>query len=155
MQQKLDTLSLKEEFSMDYYRILGIPKEADEEQIKQAYRSAAKKYHPDLNPDNPEAEARFKEIAEAYAVLSDSKKRREYDLEIEKCTQGNRARAKEPASSTAPEMDLVNLTKNMERYFGFSFKDKKAERPGQGAGYGNKKNPLDMTELFEAYMKLK
>lgn len=65
MQQRLDTLSLKEEFGMDYYRILGIPKEADEEQIKQAYRREAKKYHPDLNPDDPVAEARFKEIAEA------------------------------------------------------------------------------------------
>ena len=45
---------------MDYYKILGVPKEADEEQIKQAYRRMAKKYHPDLNPENPQADARFR-----------------------------------------------------------------------------------------------
>lgn len=54
---------------MDYYKILEVPKEADKEQIKQAYRRKAKKYHPDLNPDNPEAEAKFKNIVEAYEDL--------------------------------------------------------------------------------------
>lgn len=69
---------------MDYYNILGVPKEADEEQIKQAYRRKAKKYHPDLNPDNPEAEAKFKDIVEAYETLGDAKRRKEYDLAQEK-----------------------------------------------------------------------
>ena len=64
---------------MDYYRILGVPEQADEEQIKQAYRREAKKYHPDLNPDDPAAEARFKEIVEAYETLGDSVKRKAYD----------------------------------------------------------------------------
>jgi molecular chaperone DnaJ len=63
----------------DYYEILGISKGADEKEIKQAFRKQAKQYHPDLNPDNKEAEAKFKEINEAYEVLSDSEKKAKYD----------------------------------------------------------------------------
>lgn len=63
----------------DYYNILGIGREADEKQIKKAYRKLARKYHPDLNPNNKEAEQRFKEINEAYEVLSDPDKRKKYD----------------------------------------------------------------------------
>jgi len=63
----------------DYYKILGINKTATQEEIKKAYRKLARKYHPDLNPGNKEAEEKFKEINEAYAVLSDPQKRKEYD----------------------------------------------------------------------------
>ncbi len=63
----------------DYYEVLGVSKDADEGSIKKAYRTLAKKYHPDMNPDNKEAEAKFKEVNEAYAVLSDSEKRAKYD----------------------------------------------------------------------------
>lgn len=63
----------------DYYEVLGIPKGATEEQIKKAFRKVAKDHHPDLNPDDKSAEARFKEAGEAYAVLSDSQKRAMYD----------------------------------------------------------------------------
>jgi len=64
---------------MEYYKILGVDKTASAAEIKKAYRKLAVKYHPDKNPDNKEAEAKFKEISEAYAVLSDEKKRQEYD----------------------------------------------------------------------------
>lgn len=63
----------------DYYEVLGVNKNATEEELKKAYRQVAKKYHPDLNPGNAEAEAKFKEANEAYAVLSDADKRRKYD----------------------------------------------------------------------------
>ncbi|MCI9071711.1 MAG: molecular chaperone DnaJ [Lachnospiraceae bacterium] len=63
----------------DYYEVLGIGKNADDGEIKKAYRALAKKYHPDVNPGNAEAEAKFKEASEAYAVLSDPDKRRQYD----------------------------------------------------------------------------
>jgi curved DNA-binding protein len=64
---------------MEYYKILGVEKAATADEIKKAYRKLALKYHPDKNPDNKQAEAKFKEINEAYAVLSDEKKRKEYD----------------------------------------------------------------------------
>jgi curved DNA-binding protein len=63
----------------DYYQTLGVSRSATEKEIKQAFRKLAKKYHPDQNPDKPQAEARFKEINEAYEVLSDTDKRAKYD----------------------------------------------------------------------------
>lgn len=63
----------------DYYAILGVSKDASEKEIKQAYRRLARKYHPDVNPGNKEAEEKFKEISEAYEVLSDKEKRAKYD----------------------------------------------------------------------------
>lgn len=63
----------------DYYEVLGISRNADEEAVKKAYRKLAKKYHPDSNKDNAEAEQRFKEVTEAYGVLSDPEKRKLYD----------------------------------------------------------------------------
>ncbi len=67
------------ESKRDYYEVLGIAKGASDAEIKSAYRKVAKKYHPDANPGDKEAEAKFKEAAEAYAVLSDAEKRRQYD----------------------------------------------------------------------------
>jgi molecular chaperone DnaJ len=63
----------------DYYEILNVNKDATAEELKRAYRTLAKKYHPDLNPDNSEAEQKFKEVNEAYEILSDSQKRAQYD----------------------------------------------------------------------------
>ena len=63
----------------DYYEVLGVEKNADDAAIKKAYRVLAKKYHPDMNPGDAEAEKKFKEASEAYAVLSDPEKRRQYD----------------------------------------------------------------------------
>ena len=63
----------------DYYEVLGVQKGADDSELKKAYRNLAKQCHPDMHPDDSEAEAKFKEISEAYAVLSDPEKRRQYD----------------------------------------------------------------------------
>ncbi len=63
----------------DYYEVLGVDRGASDSEIKSAYRKLAKKYHPDINPGDQEAEVKFKEASEAYAVLSDADKRRQYD----------------------------------------------------------------------------
>ncbi len=63
----------------DYYEVLGVDRNADDAALKKAYRVLAKKYHPDTNPGDKEAEAKFKEASEAYAVLSDPDKRHQYD----------------------------------------------------------------------------
>ncbi len=67
------------ESKRDYYEVLGVGKDADDAALKKAYRQVAKKYHPDMNPGDVEAEKKFKEASEAYAVLSDPDKRRQYD----------------------------------------------------------------------------
>lgn len=67
------------ETKRDYYEVLGVDKNADDATLKKAYRALAKKYHPDMNPGDKEAEKKFKEASEAYAVLSDAEKRRKYD----------------------------------------------------------------------------
>ena len=67
------------ETKRDYYEVLGVDRNADAATIKKAYRQLAKKYHPDMNPGDKEAEQKFKEAAEAYSVLSDDNKRRQYD----------------------------------------------------------------------------
>ena len=67
------------ESKRDYYEVLGVSRDADDATLKKAYRKLAKKYHPDMNPGDAEAEKKFKEASEAYAVLSDAEKRRQYD----------------------------------------------------------------------------
>ena len=63
----------------DYYEVLGVKRDCSQAEVKSAYRKLAKEYHPDANPDNPAAAERFKEIGEAYSVLSDADKRKKYD----------------------------------------------------------------------------
>lgn len=138
---------------IDYYGILGVSEQADEEQIKQAYRKLAKKYHPDLNPDNAEAEAKFKDVVEAYETLGDAEKRKKYDLKRNKTGEKNANGSRQTAKTPDMNINMGNFTKDMERYFGFSFNGKDAGKTKEkGTG---KRNPLDVTEMFEAYMMRK
>lgn len=137
---------------MDYYRILGVSEQAEEEQIKQAYRKWAKKYHPDLNPNNAEAEAKFKDVVEAYEVLGDSTKRRGYDLK-RKVHGANDKKEKKSSQTQDMNINIGNFTKNMERYFGFSFKGETADK--KCTGEYTDKNPIDVTDMFEAFMRIK
>ncbi|WP_245177460.1 DnaJ domain-containing protein, partial [Geodermatophilus sp. DF01_2] len=72
-------MSTRDFIEKDYYAALGVPQDADAAAVKKAYRQLARDLHPDKNPGNAEAEARFKEVSEAYDVLSDPKRRAEYD----------------------------------------------------------------------------
>ncbi len=74
----------------DYYKVLGVDKNASKDEIKSAFRKMAKKYHPDLNKDNPEAADKFKEVGEAYSVLSDDEKRKLYDQYGSAAVDGSR-----------------------------------------------------------------
>ncbi len=138
---------------MDYYRALEVPEQADESQIKQAYRKLAKKYHPDLNPDDPTAEEKFKEIVEAYKVLGDGAKRKEYDLKRAKNRGKRQYTTSESAKTPDMNIDFGNLSRDMARYFGFSFREDSTDRGSHRKE--EKKNPLDVTDMFEAFMKVK
>src|SRR5437867_1944546 len=72
-------MSTKDYIEKDYYKALGVAKDASAAEIKKVYRKLARELHPDKNPGDPKAEARFKEVSEAYDVLSDAAKRKEYD----------------------------------------------------------------------------
>src|SRR5579864_3860365 len=74
---------MKDYVEKDYYKALGVAKDADAGAIKKAYRKLARELHPDKNPGNAAAEARFKDVSEAYDVLSDDAKRKEYDEQRE------------------------------------------------------------------------
>src|SRR5664280_1238034 len=83
----------------DLYEVLGVAKGANADEIKKAYRKLARRYHPDVNPGNPEAVKRFREIQEAHAVLSDADKRAQYD---QFGTVGEAGAPGGPASPTVP-----------------------------------------------------
>src|SRR5919198_5036996 len=78
----------REWFDKDYYKVLGVPKNASPADIKKAYRKLAQKNHPDANPGNKDAEERFKEVSAAYDVLGDEEKRKSYDRVREMVSAG-------------------------------------------------------------------
>ena len=99
----------------ELYKLLELSREASQDDIRKAHRKLARKYHPDANPENPRAEERFKQIQQAYEVLSNPEKRRKYDKELHTSSRGNsggsRARAGERTggAGTAHTVDLSDL----------------------------------------------
>lgn len=100
----------------DYYEVLGVPRNATQEEIKQAYRRLARQYHPDVNK-SPDAEEKFKEINEAYQVLSDPEKRRQYDLFGHAGVTGGAAQG--GARVDFDFTDFPDITEIFEEFFGF------------------------------------
>src|SRR5215210_7993724 len=86
----------------DPYKALGISREASQDDIRKAHRKLVREYHPDANPEDPRAEGRFKEVQQAYEVLSDEKKRREYDEGLRASSRGRSGRARSRESSSRP-----------------------------------------------------
>src|SRR5918997_328993 len=90
----------------DLYKLLGLPREASQDDVQQAHRKLVREYHPDANPEDPRAEGRFKEVQQAYEVLSDEKKRREYDEGLRASSRGRsggtRSRESSRESSSRP-----------------------------------------------------
>src|ERR687893_397207 len=83
----------------DLYKLLGLPREASQDDVQQAHRKLVREYHPDANPEDPRAEGRFKEVQQAYEVLSDEKKRREYDEGLRTSSRGSPGRPRSRESS--------------------------------------------------------
>ncbi|OUP67393.1 hypothetical protein B5F10_19140 [Anaerotruncus colihominis] len=142
----------------DYYQILGVQPASGMDEIRRAYRRLAKQTHPDMNPDDPQAEERFKEVNEAWAVLGDVEKRKEYDRQrtARKAAGQKAARQRKDARKVAQSVSKGALDyEDLLGRFGTFFSEKKMsemarEQRGRGA-----KNPLDTTALFEKFMGFK
>ncbi|NDJ59506.1 MAG: J domain-containing protein [Chloroflexi bacterium] len=137
----------------DYYQTLGVNRDASDKDIKQAYRRLAKQYHPDANPDNPSAEAKFKEINEAYEVLSDKDKRQTYD----RFGTVNPQQAWGDARGASPNIDFGDLGDIFDSLFGRGGRStNRSANPGSNfsgfaRGDGQNIEQLVSISLREAY----
>lgn len=148
----------------DLYKILGVSEQADAGEIKQAYRKLAKKYHPDLNPGDQEAEKQFKAAAEAYGILGDQDKKKEYDSRRNTASsQFGKVPGNGPFwtgyGSVPPTWE------ELMRRMGQPGQPGQTSQPRTGAATGReqdgqqqsaaRRNPMDLTGMFEAYMNKK
>jgi molecular chaperone DnaJ len=123
----------------DYYEVLGVPRDADAKAIKSAYRKLAMKYHPDQNPDDAEAETKFKEVGEAYSVLSDGQKRAAYDRMGHAAFQnGGGGAGAGPFGGGASAADFADI---FEQVFGDAF------GMGRGGGRARRGGPSRGSDL--------
>lgn len=127
----------------DYYKILGVDKNASDDDIKKAFRRLARKYHPDLNPGNKSAEDKFKEINEAYAVLSDSKKRAEYD-------RGETVDFSEYFKGRGFSFDFGDISNIFGDIFGGGFTTSQDQMPGENLRMSME---LDLVDSFKGVTK--
>ena len=139
----------------EYYRVLGVAPGASQDELKKAFRELAKKYHPDIHPGDRNAEARFKEINEAYEILSDPDKRREYDAKQQ--TPRRQPTPDKAGSFTRTprdgSVDFAQMQNGFSTFFGFD--PKTGQVIDESKVSGQTKNPLDTTALFERFMGFK
>ena len=136
----------------DWYQVLQISRQAKEEEIKAAYRRLAKEYHPDSHPGDRECERKFREISEAYSILSHEEKRRKYDEELKGIKAGKKA-AGQDAEAKSKDIEVQNIHKKFEEFFGFNTKTK--EIVHEDKLQQKERNPLDAASLFEQFMGIK
>lgn len=151
----------------DYYKVLGIKENATEEEIKKAYRSIAKKYHPDANQGNHAAAERFKAASEAYAVIGDLAGRKEYDSRRAagraQKAGGQHSAGKGPSGgNNKPQGSFMgtgfgkgSMDAGFEQFFGFNPHTKEVHEDKLNLNKKAKTDPIDMTEMFEKYMGIK
>ncbi len=141
----------------ELYQRLGVAPTATDDEIKKAYRKLAKQLHPDLHPDDPQAEAKLKEVNEAYETLGDPEKRKSYDAAQQPARQEHPE--KQPgATRTAPRaptggpIDFSQMTGGFAQFFGFDPKTGEITDESKVSGQSVKKNPLDVSDMFEKFM---
>lgn len=146
----------------DYYKILNISMEANNDEIKKAFRSLAKKYHPDRNPDDKDALRKFQEVNEAYEVLSKENTRKKYDNERANFknknnneTDGRNNRNNRSNNQNRKYQDkgesIENLNKYFESFFGFNANTNDINKDK----LKNEKNPIDTSKMFESFFNIK
>ncbi len=141
---------------MNYYQILGLQRDVSQEEIKKAYRRIAKQYHPDSNPGNREAEKKFKEASEAYEVLGNEEKRKNYDHKL--TTEWNKPKPTKTAenkTTVKQPFPFFSTEESFEHFFGFCPLDNKTDSGKNRKTSNTKTNPLDTTEMFERYMGIR
>ncbi|HOV27078.1 MAG TPA: DnaJ domain-containing protein [Pseudobacteroides sp.] len=144
----------------NYYEILGVQRSATLEEIKKVYKKLAKKYHPDLNQGNKEAEQKFIEIKEAYDTLSDENKRKSYDAKLDgrgndsSQQQGRRPKSSRSEPAEPVKFDFEEVERSFERFFGFNPRTNKVNIETEKQKE-KKKNPLDTTAAFEQFFGFK
>ncbi|MGB5189924.1 DnaJ C-terminal domain-containing protein [Robiginitalea sp.] len=146
---------------IDYYKVLGIPAKATAKEIKTAYRKLARKYHPDLNPNDSDAELKFKQVNEAHEVLSDPEKRKKYDqygkdwMHAEAFEKAKESRQSSGSSgqytySSGDEGDFSDFFESM--FGGFSQGRQSQRRGYQGQDY-NANLQLDLREVYQTHKR--
>ena len=132
-----------------YYEVLGVSRDAGDDEIKKAYRELAKKYHPDVNPGS-EAEEQFKEIGEAYEVLMDQKKRAEYDESFAKPAPGESSQKQSTMSGFNP-FDITGKI-NFEDFVGFNPATQEPQKENKTRKQDANAAPINTADLFSRFM---
>ena len=134
----------------DYYELLGVPRKAPLKEIRQAYRKLARKYHPDLNPGDKSSEEKFKQVQEAYDVLSDTKKRQMYDQFGFDADKGAARARRRPAARiralTSISADSILAARAAQVFATYSASFFAAAAGGEAAGLGAK-NPARTSNI--------
>ena len=150
---------------IDYYQVLGVPKTASDADIKSAYRKMARKYHPDLNPNNKESERKFKEANEANEVLSDPEKRKKYDTygkdwehadEIEKSRQQQRQQSQRQSGRQQSGEDFAggDFSDFFESMFGGEARGRSSNRQTKFRGQDlHAELQLNLTDVYQSHQR--
>lgn len=139
----------------DYYKILQVEKNASPDEIKKSFRKLAKKFHPDSNSGNKEAEEKFKEVNEAYSILGDESKKARYDLDISNQSESNlnrfnkknTSKERNKSNNKMSESDFMKTDNMFENFFGFNPK-------GNGFNFNNKDENIKPMKTNEAFEKV-
>ncbi len=145
----------------DYYKILNISMNATDAEIKKAFRTLAKKYHPDRNPDDKEALRKFQEVNEAYEILSKEDSRKKYDNDRANFKGNNKDENNKSSKNSKAKNDnkkyqgkgdsIENLNKYFESFFGFNANSNDINKDK----LKKEKNPLDTSKMFESFFNIK